>query len=98
MAGQNQTGNPKKTPVCVYWDPDVGVYRIYLARRVRGIGWIEDSYLGSAKNVAELIRIMSIFNYIKVCGIDVRTDATRRRDAADDDAGCDAVMWMVGAC
>ena len=91
---QNQKQKQKRTPVCVYWDPDAGMYRIYLARRVRGIGWIEDAYLGSARNVAELIRIMSIFNYVKVCGIDVDASA----DAAPRRHNCDPVTRMVGAC
>ena len=82
---QNQKQKQKRTPVCVYWDPDVGVYRIYLAEYVRGIGWIDRTYLGSAKNITELIRIMSIFNYVKVCG----NDAMRRRDVdATRQASC----------
>ena len=87
---QNQT---RRIQVCVYWDPDVQAYRIYLAEYVRGIGWIDRTYLGSAKNITELIYIMSIFNYVKVCG----NDAMRRRDV-DAANNCDAVARLVGTC
>ena len=94
---QNQKQKQKRTPVCVYWDGDKGGYTIYLARYIRGVGWVEDLYLGFARNLNELIRIMSIFNYVKVCG----NDAMRRRDVdatRQRDVGCDAVSQMVGAC
>ena len=87
--------------MCIYWDPDVGAYRIYVARYIRGLGWVEDTYLGSAKNIAELIRIMSMFNYVKVCGIDVGDAVARQRDvdaAPRRHADCDAVSQLVGAC
>ena len=94
MVAQNQKQNQEKTPVCIYWDGDKGGYTIYLARYIRGLGWVDERYLGYARSLSELIRIMATFNYVKVCGIDVRTE----RDAADDDAGCDAVVQLVGAC
>jgi len=85
----NQTGNQtRKIPVCVYWDPDVQAYRIYLAKYTRNVGWIDDTYLGAARSLKELREIMRRFNYVSMCGVDVdvSADATRRRGAADDDA------------
>ena len=79
--------------MCIYWDPDVGAYRIYLARYIRGLGWVDESYLGYARSISELIRMMSMFNYVKVCGIDVSADAAPRRAN-----NCDPVTRLVGAC
>jgi len=93
---QNQKQKQKRTPVCVYWDPDVGVYRIYLAEYVRGIGWIDRTYLGAARSLKELREIMRRFNYVSMCGadVDVSADAAPRRHADD----CDAVAQLVGTC
>ena len=75
----NQTGKkaPKRVPVCVYWNGDRFGYEIFLAKYVRGAGWIEDLYLGFARDLKELRRIMAMFNYVPVCGlssIDVSAD------------------------
>ena len=79
---QNQTGNQtekkvsKRVPVCVFWSGDKFGYEIYLAKRIRNIGWIEDLYLGFARSLSELRRIMAMFNYVPVCGISIDVDVS----------------------
>jgi len=86
----------KKVPVCVYWDADKSGYTIYLARHVSGLGWIDSMYLGYARDLAELRRIMNTFGYVHVCGISIdvsdNLDATPYRRVND----CDPVTQMVG--
>ena len=65
------TASKRKTPVCVYWDADTSLYRIYLAEYVRGEGWMERTYLGSARSLEELRDIFVRFGYRPVCGIEV---------------------------
>ena len=82
----NQT--KRRVPVCVYWNGDKFGYELFLAKYVRGAGWIEDLYLGFARDLKELKRIMAMFNYVPVCGISIDVDVTDAapRDVADDDA------------
>ena len=61
----------KKTPVCIFWDSDALLYRIYLAEYVRGLGWLDDTYLGSARDLRDLREILLRFNYKPVCGVEV---------------------------
>jgi len=55
-----------RTPVCVYWDPDVGVYRIYLADWSPSMrGHVATTYLGSA-DPDMLAKVMARFGYVRV--------------------------------
>ena len=82
-AGQTR----KKIPICVYWNSDKCGYEIYLAKRVSGLGWIDDLYLGFVRDLAELKRVMNMFGYIQVCGISSidDLDATPHRRVNDYD-------------
>jgi hypothetical protein len=56
----------KRTPICVYWDADFGVYRMYLAVWSNGMrGYVAASYLGSVMP-GDFGRVMARFNYVRV--------------------------------
>jgi hypothetical protein len=56
----------KKVPVCVYWDPEFGVYRLYRADWSSGMrGYVESAYLGSVPP-EDLERVMARFGYVRV--------------------------------
>ena len=83
----------KKVPVCVYWNADKG-YEIYMAEYVRNIGWIETTYLGFARDLAELRRVMNMFGYVPVCGLSSIDDLDASNvDVARDD--CDPVTRLI---
>ena len=89
-AGQTR----KKIPICVYWNSDKCGYEIYLAKRISGLGWIDDLYLGFARDLAELRHIMNTFGYIQVCGISSIDDLdANNADIIRDD--CDPVTQLI---
>jgi hypothetical protein len=56
----------KRTPVCIYWDADFGVYRIYLGDWSNGMrGYVASAYLGSVPP-GDLGRVMARFGYVRV--------------------------------
>jgi hypothetical protein len=59
-------GKGKKTPICIYWDADVGVYRLYLADWSPSMrGYFASTYLGSV-SPDDLRRVMALFGYVRV--------------------------------